>query len=119
MKYMLLLRFEDGKGPEEGTPELDQEMQAWGALMSEMDAAGVQITAMGLDEESTATIVRKQDGETVLSDGPYAETKEHLFSFIVIDVADLDEAVTWAERAPNAEYGSVEVRPLSKHEQDG
>jgi hypothetical protein len=119
MKYMLLLRFQPGVGPDEGTPEFDEEMAAWGSLMGEMAEAGVQITAMGLDEEHTATIVRKQDGETVLSDGPYAETKEHLFSFIVIDVADLDEAVKWAERAPNATYGSVEVRPLSAHEQDG
>jgi hypothetical protein len=118
MKYMLLLRFEPGVGPDEGTPEFDAEMASWMQLNTDMDAAGVSATAMGLDEESTATIVRAKDGETVLTDGPFAETKEHLFSFYLIDVADLDEAVAWASRMPCTSYGSVEVRPLSKHEQD-
>ena len=73
--------------------------------------------ALRLMPTTTATTFMKE--RDVILDGPYAETKEHLFSFIVIDVADLDEAVKWAERAPNAVYGSVEIRPLSAHEQDG
>lgn len=118
MKYLLQLRFRAGEGPEPGQPGFDEEMAAWGALNAEMEAAGVTNTGIGLDEESTATTVRARDGEVVLTDGPYAESKEHLFSFYLLDVADLDEAISWAEKMPCTAYGSVEVRPLSVHEQD-
>ena len=119
MKYMLQLRFRTGEGPEPGQPGFEEEMAAWGALNAEMTAAGVENIGYGLDEESTATTVRRQGGEVVLTDGPYAESKEHLFSFYLIDVADLDAAIGWAQKMPCTAYGSVEVRPLSVHEQDG
>jgi len=118
MKYMLLLRFEPGTGPQEGTPEFDEEMSNWGALMGELAAAGALIEARGLDTEATATTLRTRGGERVVTDGPFAETKESLFSYIVISAADLDAAVEWAARMPNVSYGSVEIRPLSAHEQD-
>jgi hypothetical protein len=118
MKYMLQLRFITGEGPEPGQPGFEEEMAAWGALNAEMTAAGVSNIGYGLDEESTATTVRRRDGEDILTDGPFAETKEHLFSFYLIDVADLDEAISWAKKMPCTAYGSVEVRPLSIHEQD-
>ena len=76
------------------------------------------ISALGLDAEATATTVRIRDDEALVTDGPFAETKEAFFSYILIDVADLDAALDWAKRMPNATYGSVEVRPLSVHEQD-
>ena len=119
MKYMLMLRYLDGEGPAEGTPELDEEMQAWGALTGEMAESGALVMAMGLDTEDTATTLRLRDGERLVTDGPFAESKEMFFSYFVIDVADLDEALSWAAKMPNATYGSVEVRPLSPHEQDG
>ena len=118
MKYMLLLRHAPGAGPAEGTPEFDAEMASWGELMGELGGAGVLIAAHGLDTEATATTVRTRDGEALVTDGPFAETKESFFSYIIIDVADLDAALGWAKRMPNATYGSVEVRPLSSHEQD-
>ena len=118
MKYMLLLRFEPGVGPEPGAPGFDEEMARWGALNQEMQAAGVAINGIGLDEESTATTVRERGGDVVLTDGPFAESKEHLFSFYLIDVADLDAAISWAQKMPCTAYGSVEVRPLSPMEQD-
>ena len=118
MKYMLLLRHAPDAGPAEGTPELDAEMAQWGELMGELAGAGVLIAAQGLDTEATATTVRMRDGELLVTDGPFAETKESFFSYITIDVADLDAALEWAKRMPNATYGSVEVRPLSVHEQD-
>jgi hypothetical protein len=116
MKYMLLLRHEPGAGPTEGTPEFDAEMASWGAVMG--DLGGSMIAAHGLDTEATATTVRTRGGEHLVTDGPFAETKESFFSYIIIDVADLDEALTWAKRMPNATYGSVEIRPLSSHDQD-
>lgn len=118
MKYMLLLRHEPGTGPTEGTPEFDAEMASWGALMGELDGSGHLVAAHGLDTEATATTVRTRDGESIVTDGPFAETKESFFSYIIIDVADLDAALGWAKRMPNVTYGSVEVRPLSQHEQD-
>lgn len=118
MKYMLLLRHTPDAGPAEGTPELDAEMAQWGEVMGDLNAAGVFVDAKGLDTEATATTVRVRDGEALITDGPFAETKEAFFSYIVIDVADLDAALEWAKRMPNATYGSVEVRPLSVHEQD-
>jgi hypothetical protein len=118
MKYMLLLRQENGAGPAEGTPEYDAEMVSWGELMGELGGSGAFVDAKGLDTEATATTVRLRDGEALVTDGPFAETKESFFSYVTIDVPDLDTALAWAKRMPNATYGSVEVRPLSPHEQD-
>jgi hypothetical protein len=119
MKYMLLLRHTPGSGPAEGTPEFDAEMAKWGTVMGELGSAGALLMAHGLDTEATATTLRLRDGEAVITDGPFAETKESFFSYIIIDVADLDAALGWAKKMPNATYGSVEVRPLSPHEQAG
>jgi hypothetical protein len=118
MKYMLLLRQTPGVGPEEGTPEFDAEMARWGQVMGDLTESGSFVAAHGLDTEATATTVRTRDDEAIVTDGPFAETKESFFSYIIIDVADLDAALEWAKRMPNVTYGSVEVRPLSVHEQD-
>jgi len=118
MKYMLLLRHEPNTGPAEGTPEFDAEMAKWGEVMGELGQGGSMIAAHGLDTEATATTVRIRNDEALVSDGPFAETKESFFSFIIIDVPDLDTALGWAKKMPNVTYGSVEVRPLSSHEQD-
>jgi hypothetical protein len=117
MKYMLLLRFPEGAGPQPGTQELDAEMKAWGALDDEMKASGALLDAKGLELDAAATTVRVRDGERVLSDGPFAESKELLFSYYVIDVPDLDAAIDWAAKMPVSTYGSVEIRPLSRMEQ--
>ena len=118
MKYMLLLRHEPGSGPAEGTPAYDAEMARWGEVMGELAGSGALVMAHGLDTEATATTVRVRGGEELVTDGPFAETKESFFSYIIIEVADLDEALRWAKRMPNVTYGSVEIRPLSSHEQD-
>lgn len=118
MKYMLLLRHEPDAGPAEGTPEFDAEMAKWGEVIGGLAQEGSMVVAHGLDTESTATTVRIRNDEALVSDGPFAETKESFFSYIIIDVADLDAALGWAKKMPNVTYGSVEVRPLSSHEQD-
>ena len=112
MKYILLVSTVPGTGVSEGTPEYDAEMKAWGELDAELKRSGVFVAASGLGGPETATTVRSRDGEVVLTDGPYAETKEVLFSFYVVDVADLDAATGWARRMPAVQYGAVEVRPL-------
>lgn len=118
MKYILLLTQDPSLAPDEASPEFADEMATWGQLYGELTEAGVLVTGMGLADDTTATTLRTRDGEHVLTDGPFAESKEVLFSFFVLDVEDLDAAMAWAQRMPNATYGSVEVRPLSEHEQD-
>jgi hypothetical protein len=118
VKYMLLLRHAPDAGPAEGTPEFGAEMAKWGEVMGDIGQSGSMVAAHGLDTEATATTVRIRNGEALVSDGPFAETKEAFFSYIIIDVPDLDAALRWAKKMPNATYGSGEVRPLSSHEQD-
>ena len=117
MKYILLLRTDPTLAPAEGTPESAVEMQEWGALYEELAASGALVSGIGLEAEEAATTVRTRGGEPLITDGPFAETKEMLFSFFVLDVEDLDAALAWAKRMPNAKDGSVEVRPLSIHSQ--
>jgi hypothetical protein len=108
--YMLLLTFRPGEGPQEGTPEYDAEMRRWGELNDELRNAGQMVAASGLKIDA-ATTVRTRDGELTVTDGPFAETKEVLFSFYILDVPDLDAATAIAAKTPAAEYGSVDIRP--------
>ena len=110
MQYLLMLTFPEGAGPQEGTPEYDREMEAWSTVMKDLRASKAVIGASGLELDS-ATTVRAPGGDVTVTDGPYAETKEVLFSFIMIDVKDLDAAIAWAQKCPAAQYGSIEIRP--------
>lgn len=74
--------------------------------------AGIMVSGAGLQGVETATTVQMRDGERLLTDGPFADTKEHLIGFYVIDVPDLDTALEWAAKVPNVRTGSVEVRPV-------
>jgi hypothetical protein len=111
MQYLLMLHFRHGEGPQEGTPAFDAEMVRWGELNAELRAAGAMVTASGLQVDATTT-VRAPAGELTVTDGPYAETKEVLFSFYVIEAADLDAATAWAAKMPAADYGSIEISPM-------
>ncbi len=111
MHYLLMLTFRPGEGPQEGTPEFDAEMQEWNGLNEELKASGTMVTASGLRVD-TATTVRAQAGEVTVTDGPYAETKETLFSFYILDLPDLDAATAIAGRMPAAVYGSVVIHPM-------
>ena len=102
---------------ESGWPTLTREEQehwlgAYKAYMEAMARAGVLRTSSGLKPTSSATTVRVENGKTQVLDGPYADTKEQLGGFHIIEVADLDEAISWAARSPTALHGIVEVRPL-------
>jgi hypothetical protein len=115
MKYLLTLTYRDGEGPAEGTPEFDAEMKAWQALNEELKASGAVVVGSGLQPQAVTT-VRSSNGEVTVTDGPYAETKEILFSFYVIDVEDLDAAIVLAKRMPAIEYGSVTITPTHRFE---
>jgi hypothetical protein len=85
---------------------------AWDEYITALATSGVMTGAGGLEPPSAATTVRIVDGRRVVQDGPFADSKEHLGGYFVIDVPDLDTALEWAARCPSASYASVEVRPL-------
>ena len=87
-------------------------MSAWHAYMGAMAQAGVMVTSVRLQGAHVATTVRVQNDRRVVQDGPFAETKEILGGFVVIEVPSLDEALKWAERSPSSSNGSTEVRPV-------
>jgi hypothetical protein len=108
MKFLLLLHVPPAfrEDPQRAP------MEAWHAYTAQLREAGALLGYDALQGTETATTVRERDGETVVTDGPFAETKEILGGYYLIDVPDLDAALEWAARVPNATYGSVEVRPL-------
>lgn len=113
MKYMLLFCDDENRpGPDPESEEGQAEMAAWFAYSEALVAAGVWVSGEALQPTVTATVVRVKDGATVTTDGPFAETKESFGGFEIIDVADLDEAISWAERSPVHPHGLVEVRPV-------
>jgi len=112
MKYMLLIYSNPSALPQ--TPEAIQAAApAWYALNQELEAAGVLLGNKGLAPVTDATKLQIRDGKTLVADGPFAETHEHLGGYYLIDVKDLDEALAWAAKVPAAKYGTVEVRPLN------
>ncbi len=110
MKYMLIHAVaETDELPDGGRPEADGDLEAW---LAEMERRGVLITGDRLRRTTEATTVRVRHGETLVLDGPFAETKEQVAGFDIIDCADLDEAIEIASKHPCAGLGTVEVRPL-------
>jgi hypothetical protein len=115
MKYMFLLYGPDL--PEPGTGEARKLLEDWSAARGAMEDAGVLIDCAPLYPPTSSTTVQVRGGETLLTDGPAAEIKEHFGGFTLIECADLDEALTWAARIPTARNGSVEVRPVIQVQQ--
>lgn len=108
MQYMLLIYENDA----DRVANMDERMPTCAAYVEAMKKAGIYLTGDRLRSISTATTVRVADGKTHVVDGPYAEAKEQLGGFHVIDVPDLDTALAWAARCPSAGRGVVEVRPV-------
>jgi hypothetical protein len=111
VRYMCLLYGEEGAGPVPGTAEFGQMLADFGSATEAMASAGVLVESGPLQPVSSATTVRVREGETLLTDGPFAEIKEQLGGFYLLECANLDEAVKWAAMIPSSRYGSVEVRP--------
>lgn len=84
----------------------------YAAYNEAMAKAGINLGGQRLRPVSTAVSVRMKDGRTEILEGPYAETREQLGGFYMIDVADIDEAVKWAARCPAAQFGTIEIRPI-------
>jgi hypothetical protein len=109
MKYMLVIVGDESQRTDDDPAA---QMQAWFDYSQALVDAGVLVSGEGLQPSSTATTLRMQDGERVLTDGPFAETKEQIGGFYVIDCKDLDEAIDWAAKLPSAERGFCEIRPV-------
>ena len=112
MRYALLICDEDKRQAEMSEEEAGAQMAAYAAFGEEMGAKGVLQGGERLQPVSTATTVRVREGEVLTSDGPFAETKEQLGGFYLVECKDLDEAIEVASRIPGAAVGSVEVRPI-------
>jgi hypothetical protein len=110
-QYLISMYQPDGVVP---PPEfLAPVMAELGRLREEMRAAGVWVFSNGLHDASSSTVLRNQDGQVVTTDGPYLEGKEHIGGFTIVDVPDLDEALSWARRICEITVGlPIEVRPF-------
>ena len=119
MKYLLALIGDETRFAE-ATPEQQAEsMKGWDAYTRATIDAGVHLGGEGLQPSSTATTVRiAVDGEPIVSDGPFAETKEQLVGYYLLDCKNLDDALAWAKRIPMP-GGDVEVRPVLDYEARG
>ena len=106
MQYLLLIYV-----PTDWTPD-PAEGPRWMSYTQELQSSGAMLAGDALDSLDTATTVRVRDTETLVTDGPFAETKELLAGYYLIDVPDLDAALGWAAKIPSVGYGSVEVRPV-------
>jgi hypothetical protein len=109
-QYMLLMYqpLEGGPKPE----EMAEQHTLWARYAQDLKDAGLLLANNGLGRPDVATTVRVREGETQITDGPFAETKEYLAGYFLIEASDLDSALEWAARIPSATYGSVEVRPM-------
>ena len=119
MKYMLLIYNDPSKEPAYGTPEFQDMMAGFFSANDRMNADGVLRGGEGLQGVETATSLRIKSGKVETMDGPFAETREHLGGYYVIEVPDLDAALTYAALLPSAHFGTIEVRPLMDYNPAG
>jgi hypothetical protein len=122
MKYLLLLnnsaeQWEQWRtlSSDEGQKLREQEVPRWNALFEWAGEQGIEVSGLELEDPGQARVVQVRDGETVVTDGPYAETKEVIGGYFLADCKDLDQAIELAQRVPFVDKGSVEIRPLVTH----
>jgi len=119
MRYSLLLHYPEMSAEDLGAEALAEGMKAFDDYAKALDAAGVLASAEVLMPSAATTTISLATGGLVVQDGPFADTKEQLGGTFVIDVADLDAALAWAQQAPSARYGHIEIRPTATRFNDG
>ena len=112
MRYLLMIHTNENDYADMTEADNGKLMAAYGDYYQALETAGVHRGSNRLQPVATATTVRVRDGETLTSDGPFAETKEQLGGYYMIDVDNLDDAIAWAAKIPCATQGSIEVRPI-------
>src|SRR6516165_1021572 len=116
MQYMLLIYSDPSGWVSMSEADRGALYGAYGAFTEELQASGKHVAGDALQGLETATSVRVRDGETLTTDGPFAETKEVLGGYYLIDVDTLDEALEWAAKLPGSWHGHIEVRPIVMRE---
>jgi hypothetical protein len=119
MRYMLLIIGDESQYQDMSEEDARAQMERWSAYTKELVDSGKFVAGEGLQTSTTATTLRVRDGERLLTDGPFAETKEQIGGFYVIECKDLDEAIEWASRLPSADGGTTEIRPVMDYEGSG
>jgi hypothetical protein len=119
MRYTLLLQYPEMSAEDLGAEALAEGMRAFDLYAKALDDAGALRSADVLHPSTATTTVRVREGQPVVQDGPFADTKEQLGGSFVIEVDDLDAAIAWAAQAPSVAWGAVEVRPVATHFADG
>ena len=112
MKYMLLLASNPTDEPAPDDEAFGSYMGEWFAYSQALVEAGAMVAGEALQGAETASTVRVRNGKRLVTDGPFIESKEVIGGYYVIDVANLDEALDWAAKIPNAHFGTIEVRPV-------
>lgn len=115
MRYMLLLHYPEANEQSIGEEAMAAGRVAFASYAATLEAAGVLIAAEVLRPSESTTTVTFAGGELRIQDGPFADTKEQLGGVFVLDVADLDAALDWAQQAPSVHWGAVEIRPVATH----
>lgn len=119
MNYMLLIYSSPEAGPVYGSPEFQAMLEGFRAFNERAKADGVLRGGEALKGIETATTLRLRGGKAETMDGPFAETREHLGGYYILDVPDLDAALRYAAAIPAAAYGSIELRPLMDYNPAG
>ncbi|MGD1072318.1 MAG: YciI family protein [Bryobacteraceae bacterium] len=112
MKYLMLIYANEAATSTLAPDEMNSMIAGYGAFTAEAQEKKVYAGGNPLQPSSTATTVRVREGKTLITDGPFAETKEQLGGYYLLECRDLDEALEYAAKIPGAAYGSVEVRPI-------
>jgi hypothetical protein len=112
MKYLLLIYGDEGGWGSISEQDRAAITEAYTDYSDEVQKAGVSLAGEALQPTTSATTVRVRNGETLLTDGPFAETKEQLGGFYMVECDTLDQAIEWAAKIPGASTGSIEVRPI-------
>lgn len=112
MQYMMLIYHDEKAQAAMGEEEVNEQMAGYNAFTEEVRERGTLVSGEALHPTSAATTVRVRDGRVLTTDGPFAETKEQLGGFYILDCENLDEAIELAAKIPGARGGSIEIRPI-------
>jgi len=116
MKFLLSIYTDESRWEQARPEDIAQVMDAYNAFTQEVRDRGIHVAGEGLQGSDTAATVRVRDGERLITDGPFAETKEQLGGFYLLECKDRDEAIEWAAKIPGAQVGAIEVRPVMDYE---
>ena len=117
MRYLLLIYADEAQYASMSESESQADMAKWFEYTGAIKGSGAASAGEALQPTTTATTVRDDGGKPIVTDGPFAETKEQLGGYYVLDVENLDAAIEWAHKCPGAKYGTIELRPIQEYDQ--